>query len=161
MCVGWGIRQKKIQYSKNDYVVNITNWLSLLRAPTDQNAFVFFLNAILSINNKLNRYEVMEKFPWGLNKFCTYAIVEWLSVNLGNSNTIYSVRMPNITCLSNLPNDDIDSSCKYSFNGSVKNFTSNVNGFWKTNENTKLNLESNFIFFIFLLKDWNKNSMWY
>ena len=46
--IGRGIRQKKIP-QKNDHVVNITNWLSLLRAPTDQNAFVFFLNAISSI----------------------------------------------------------------------------------------------------------------
>ena len=30
------------------YVVNITNWWSLLRVPTNQNAFVFFLNCLFS-----------------------------------------------------------------------------------------------------------------
>ena len=44
-----GDKKKRKSHRKNDYVVNITNWLSLLRAPTDQNAFVFFLNATLSI----------------------------------------------------------------------------------------------------------------
>ena len=41
-------RDKKKSHRKNDYVVNITNWWSLLRVPTNQNAFVFFLNCLFS-----------------------------------------------------------------------------------------------------------------
>ena len=36
-----GDKTKENPTGKNDYVVNITNRLSLLRAPTNQNAFVF------------------------------------------------------------------------------------------------------------------------
>ena len=46
----WKGDKKKVNPArKNDYVVNLTNWLSLERAPTDQNVFVFFLNTISSI----------------------------------------------------------------------------------------------------------------
>ena len=43
-------KDKRKSQRKNDYVVNLTNQLSLLRAPADQNAFVFiFLYGIWAI----------------------------------------------------------------------------------------------------------------